>query len=120
MSPTEKCNILSHQLSPANINTLSRKKISRELIKMITKEKLLEGQSDSKGWWNSGTIVECHSHSKGWWNSGTIVECHSDSKGWWNSGTILECHSHSKGWWNSGKIVGVTVIGKGGGTVERY
>ena len=105
VSPTDKCNILSHQLSRANMNTLSRKKKSRELIKMITKGKLLECQSDSKGWWNSGTIVECHSHSNGWWNSGTIVECHSDSKGRWNSGTIVQCHSDSKGCGNNGTII---------------
>ena len=37
--------------------------------------------SDSKGWWNKGTVTV-----KG---GGTVEQWNSDSKGWWNSGTMI-------------------------------
>ena len=49
---------------------------------------------------SNGTMAKCPSDSKEWWNIGTVAQFHSVRKMWWNN-TVAYCLSDSKEWWHS-------------------
>ena len=63
--------------------------------------------SDSKIWWDSGTVVHCNSDSIESGGTvrqsvtviakcgGAVAQFHSDRKIWWDSGTVVHCNSDS-------------------------